>query len=570
MSPRLARRLSSLRTKFLLITLLGAVVPMGLVGYWVTTATKNSGADFLRDRLDSTLTNVAVQVGNRWVAQRSALLSLADDSLVRNALGARGTPRVVRLTRLHDVYGTIRGTMQLVLVRDVKQRALFLVAADTAGDPELVPAAESLRVAGPRLGDVVTVTFSILSQSADTAIGAVEGRLRATAMLPVGLGSAAGAGAVIAMVDRQSGTAVVPLPFDARLLARGRFQWEGRLWLAASRSLDEPPVDLFAAAPLDTFVGPFERVASRGLLALLLVAVAVIALAIALARRVTRSLEELATAAEAVSGGNLEQRVETRGSDEVTRVARAFNAMTENLRTTLRELSQRQAVAAVGEFAAALAHEVRNPLSAMKLNLQHAEEKAKDHRELRELLGNAIRDIERLDRTVAAALRIARSGRAPLEAVDLWPIIDASARISMPEFTSRGASLEIPPAGARRPVHVKGDAGALEQLFLNLLLNAAQALNGDGLAGVSVELAGDRAAITVWDNGRGITDVDRGRVFDAFFSTKPEGTGMGLPVAKRIALAHGGGIEVESTPGRGTRVRTTLPMLRDHRDALEM
>ncbi|NIP90606.1 MAG: HAMP domain-containing protein, partial [Gammaproteobacteria bacterium] len=127
--------------------------------------------------------------------------------------------------------------------------------------------------------------------------------------------------------------------------------------------LTEPALILVAAAPLSPLTAPFEAAARRGLLVLLIVAGMVMMIAVFLTARMTRSLGRLAAAAEAVSRGELDRRVEATGRDEIGQVAGAFNTMTESLRRTLRELADRQALAAVGEFAASLSHEVRNALT---------------------------------------------------------------------------------------------------------------------------------------------------------------------------------------------------------------
>jgi two-component system sensor histidine kinase HydH len=103
-----------------------------------------------------------------------------------------------------------------------------------------------------------------------------------------------------------------------------------------------------------------------------------------------------------------------------------------------------------------------------------------------------------------------------------------------------------------------GEPGALEQLFLNLLLNAAEALEPGGQAGINVAKDSRLVRISVWDTGKGIPPEEVGRVFEPFFSTSPEGTGLGLPIAQRIARAHGGKLRLESTPGEGTTARLTL------------
>jgi signal transduction histidine kinase len=99
---------------------------------------------------------------------------------------------------------------------------------------------------------------------------------------------------------------------------------------------------------------------------------------------------------------------------------------------------------------------------------------------------------------------------------------------------------------------------ALEQLFLNLLLNAAQSLDDGGRVEVTVARLRDGVSIAVRDSGRGIPPEDIERVAEPFFSTRPRGTGLGLAIAQRIAIAHSGGLEIESTPGAGTTVRLKL------------
>jgi len=101
---------------------------------------------------------------------------------------------------------------------------------------------------------------------------------------------------------------------------------------------------------------------------------------------------------------------------------------------------------------------------------------------------------------------------------------------------------------------------ALEQLFLNLLLNAAQALERGGSASLTLDVDGSDARIVVTDSGSGIPPEELIHVLDPFFTTKADGTGLGLPIARQIATAHGGSLRVESAPGQGTRVEVRLPL----------
>ena len=548
-----------LASQVFLITLLGAIAPMAVVGYWLTASAAKSGTALLHDRLDATLATVSQELGDAWVRRRSALLAFAEDPALVHALEASAADAPA-LTLRRAAFSDVRDATQLVIIRDNASVPRWVLGTDEAGGPRLLPAADSLRAADPRGADVMPVSIPVYASAADSrAVGSLDVRLRATSLVTPGIGSSAGAGAVIAIFDRASGTAIVPLPFDIELLSLPRFEWEGRQWLTARRRVEDPAVDLYAAAPLDPYVTPFERASRRGLIALIVVALAALAIAAALTRQVARSLEQLADAADAVAAGDLDRQVAARGGSEVRRVAHAFNAMTENLRRTLRVLSQRQAVTAVGEFASALAHEVRNPLSAMRLNLQHVEERLPGDDELRVPVAHSLRDIDRLERTVAGVLRVARSGRMLLEPTDLWTAIDAAARAAEPELLARDATLELPASEHRTRTTVRGDAAALEQVFLNLLLNAIQALPRGGRCGVDVT-SGEREVIaTVWDEGSGMTEEQQRRAMEPFFSTKPEGTGLGLSTSHRIVAAHHGTLYMESAVGAGTRVRVSLP-----------
>ena len=105
-----------------------------------------------------------------------------------------------------------------------------------------------------------------------------------------------------------------------------------------------------------------------------------------------------------------------------------------------------------------------------------------------------------------------------------------------------------------------GDAIALEQLLLNLLLNSAQAMGPGGRASVVVDIDGSDVRVVVTDTGGGISAEDLEHVLDPFFSTKADGTGLGLPIARQVAAAHGGSLKIESVPGEGTRVEVRLPL----------
>src|SRR5581483_130535 len=142
------------------------------------------------------------------------------------------------------------------------------------------------------------------------------------------------------------------------------------------------------------------------------------------------------------AAGDLQRAVVPAGSRETVQLAHAFNAMTESLRSTLAELSGQKALVAVGEFAASLAHEVRNSLTAIRVDLQHAARHVPPEQAAAPLIGRTLDTVRRLDSTVTGALRVARSGQSPMERVSLRPIVERAMRLAEPTFTNAGGSLE--------------------------------------------------------------------------------------------------------------------------------
>lgn len=562
MTFSLRGRSLSLRAKIAVIVLLGAVVPLGLVGAWLADGVRRSGDAILQARLDSSLAIAARDVGGTWVRRRSALLSITEYDDLRRALattgaegGSAGAATRLPLPIGRAEFTDLRDATDLVLVHGARQ-PIWILDADSGGAPTLVPAADSLRVA-PARSATLTVRMPIYAGDGVSEVGHVEARMRIGALTSALSSGAALAGAVFAVVEPATGAASVPLPFDVARMREPRFQWAGEQWLTAARRLEEPVVELLAAAPVTAYVAPLDAAGRRGIIALVLVALAGIAVTLILTRRVTRSLVRLAAAADAVTHGDLSPRVECDSGDEVGRVARAFREMIDSLRRMLQERSEREAVAAVGEFASSLAHEIRNPLSTVRLNLQHLQERLPEDAANQAVVRRALADIDRLNRTLGGVLRMARSGSLPRASGDLRAVLHASAADADAELARRGVSLQC--SLPDDPLVILGNMAALEQLFLNLLLNAIQATPRGGRVGVDVVAKEDAVAVIVWDEGGGFDRAGMEQAFEPFYSTRPEGTGLGLTIARRIAVAHGGAISIASDPGRGARVTVTLP-----------
>jgi len=528
------------------VVVAGVILPIALAGLWIAKSARRSGEEELRTRALQSLTDVARAIGDRWVDQRSALLQLGEHGAKPSVIARApdSTPLNPSIARDWEALDGVAD--EVALVDPSGKTHWSLRRRDTGSLP------------------TVRVRVPIFDSRTGINLGWLDARLRLAAVLPSGFLWSGIGGSIPAVFEPGSGTSMLPTPMPSVLLERGSFQWGGEQWLVARRTLTEPPLQLVLAAPTGPFVAPFASAARQAGLALAAAFLVSLVLAMWLTRRLTKPLLQLSTAAGAVAGGELEQRVEEDGPSELRRLARAFNAMTDSLRRTLAELSHRDALVVAGEFAASLAHEVRNPLTSMRLDLERARERLADTRRADGLLSQALQQIDRLDAVVSSALRIARSGQLKLESIDLSEPLASAVHAAQPAFDRRGACLvsQLPPLGDMR---IDGNSAALEQLFLNVLLNAAESLPAGGRAEVTVEAQRDSWVVRVRDEGVGIPAEQLSRVLEPFFTTKETGTGLGLTVARRTAEAHGGRISLQSAVGVGTTVEIQLPFRRSIR-----
>lgn len=544
----LRRWASSFRTRILLVVLGVTVLPLGLVGLWLTAAAARSGEQLIRERLESGVRDAAVLAGSRWVAHRSGLLDVTDQEAFWQALEAAASepeatagieppPTVVSILRASRV------PLGRTWVHDSVGR---LVWEYDTGDP-------STRVVGPTL----IVSVDVYASSVGPRLGTLQSELAVVTLVPDNTPSPGGVGTMLGVYEADTGAPLAPLPFALQSEDAADVSWAGDRWLMARRELVDPPLVLVAAAPLSPFTEPYLGAARRGALVLAAVAVLGLLLTFGLTNRMATSLERLAEAADAVSGGELERSVDVRGDDEMSRVARAFNEMTDNLKTSLQELADSRALAAVGECAAQLAHEIRNPLSAVRIDLQMVEEGLPEDSRLREIQERALSEIERLDVTMSGALRTAQSGRAARGIVDAREPL--SAAITSARTTGGLGGVDVVARGMDEPATVTGDDAALEQIFLNLLLNAVEASEEGERVEVSLSATEVHVVIAVADRGVGIAPKDLERVYDPLYTTRRDGSGLGLTIARRLVIAHGGRIEIESESETGTIVRVLLP-----------
>lgn len=223
-------------------------------------------------------------------------------------------------------------------------------------------------------------------------------------------------------------------------------------------------------------------------------------------------------------------------------------------------LQQAERLAAVGELAAGVAHEIRNPLAAIvnATTLLGARSGLTDEEHASTL--DAVRtEARRLNRILSEFLLFARP-RAPERRLgNIAEVVERVASL-IREDGERAAGVEVEVGLDRSVPAFRFDPDQITQVLWNVALNGVEAMEGRGRLRLHVERVNGNVVISVADTGRGILPEDRTRVFDPFYSRKPAGTGLGLTIAQRIVAAHAGEIELDSTPGQGTRVRIALPL----------
>lgn len=306
----------------------------------------------------------------------------------------------------------------------------------------------------------------------------------------------------------------------------------------------------------------------------IIVAVALIAFAVSvpaawrLARLIVRPLGRLMDGVHQLESGDLAARIEPAGDDEIGRLAQSFNTMTDSLRARDEEIRRNQdqliesgKLAAIGELAAGVAHEIGNPLAAISGYIQLLKENPPQAK-ARHFFEEMEKEVGFIDTTIRELLDFSRPARTEEQSVALNEIVDECLRMLSFHKAIKGVRIEKT-LSADNPA-VLGSRKELLQALLNLTLNGAQAMPDGGTLSIRVETGAGvppgRVGLFVSDQGEGIAPELLGKIFDPFFTTKRSGTGLGLSITYRIVQRHQGEIFVDSNPGRGVTFKIILPM----------
>ena len=551
----------TLRSKLLLMFVLFALVPLaalGALGYVEsrraleavvasqTSLIAERVAGEVRDRRERLDANLALLAENAETERILAAHSRGDAAAQRAAIdSARGY--------LADVRTALGSDVEWISIRDAAGR-------------ELLGLPDSLDTSAPAQDDrTLLITRAVPNGAGSIVVGVPLSAL----LPPEALEARFGRTGYLVVIDSTSGRALYdPEHVEALTTVRAapstrpatssgtpgefvaRYRESDSSRVATVVPLSYPGWTLLVAGTVDEFAAPFVR-----LRATTLVSIAIVGLVAALGFvlvlwRATASLRLLTAAADEVGRGNFEPRLPDADRDEVGRLTRAFGLMTERVREMMVQVERGRQMAAVGEFANEIAHEIRNPLTSIKLNLQALERGARDAQVAPPLvrpLEISLREVHRLDRVVHGVLRLGRGRSAERSVVALRQVVQRAVDVARPQLEHRGVRVAV--VQSADVDEVVADAPQLEAAVLNLLLNAAEATPPGGLVRVSVEAVdrGDPTSaphvrVCVRDAGDGVATELRERIFQPFFTTKPGGTGLGLALAQRTAEEHGGSL----------------------------
>ena len=280
--------------------------------------------------------------------------------------------------------------------------------------------------------------------------------------------------------------------------------------------------------------------------------------------RILRPISELSNACARISSGKLEDISMRKSASEVLAFEFTFNKMVASLRekeVVESNLRQAQRLSAIGNLAAGVAHDVRNPLNAIKLLSSHALDSVKDVPEAASAakhLQTIRSEVNRLEEIVSGFLSLARERELCQEPYRIDTLLDECSRLIRKDAEDRGLRLIVELRAGDTSLMI--DPKQMTRAVLNVLINAMDATPRDGRVRLFSRVTDTACEIEIRDEGRGIPKDIVERVFEPYYTTKPTGTGLGLSITRGIVEEHGGTIALSSTEGHGCQVLISLPL----------
>jgi two-component system sensor histidine kinase AtoS len=548
----------SIVRRYLLLSVLAFTLPALAIGLLYDRFTSSALEQLLGEKMQAHLTATANRLNAYLEARRYQLETLANYPGIAGfsaAGGGEASGDIAALLQIEsdlpDLYG--------ILFFDAAGRLLRAVPGQAAAGPpywsdrpfktEKLPVTllGDTEIIGPMAaadGDSgwLLVRTALHARQADQVSGYIALHVR-LASLTEQLGSIAAAGALQPLLRTPAGDfSAVGQAFGAhgQLIAGPEFMPGWR-----------PLLEVESTGLLKTFA--LERRALLG--AVLLGSTLIVFLFYRLSRQLRRRIGLLVSGAEAISSGQLDHRIAEQGSDEIASVSHAFNTMSGKLQEYLERAVRMDRLAVLGEFASGIAHEIRNPLAALKTSVQALARREQDPRRT-QLLTEMEGEIDRLARVVSDLVDFGRPHEPTPVRVPVRELFRRITASIAPETQARGVHFSCQ---GNSDLALWADPDHVHQIVLNLTLNAVQATSAGGAVVLRATASAAQVVIEVSDTGCGIPAPLLTRVSDPFFTTKTKGVGLGLSISRQLCELNGGQMSLDSAPGQGTVVRVLLP-----------
>ncbi|HET9984073.1 MAG TPA: ATP-binding protein [Longimicrobiales bacterium] len=547
----------SLRLKVLLLFVGLAIAPILAVGLIDFAMSVDDIDQLVAARLEAGTERAARQISSRFGALELRVVEMAGSAAARRLVAgpeAGGEASPEPKAELQARWATLMRDLESLEVRDAAGVVVFRAAGGSGPGAPFCPGEGTLQVSRP------------ITDRAGRYRGELVARAWVAAVLPIGLaGPVAEDGDYTLVVDRAGGRilhapscqdvgrslaevmaarwGLPPGTADSNQILRFK---EGGPRLGYVTAVQRPEWTLVSTGSLDEVHSPYGQRQLAYLAFVMVIALAAAGAFSILIRDVMRSLEDLTGAAGQIADGDFNVWLPPPTNDEVGRLSLAFARMMERIRQSAREVESSRNLAALGEMASHLSHEIRNPLSALRVNLQSVEREARDGRlpdDFSDVMRLCLGEISRLDAVVQSVLTVGRGGPVNPRRESLHRIVDECVALLAADLASRRIKVQVARLASLDRVVV--DAKQIKGVLLNLLLNAADAMPDGGTIRVWTEVradvrAGGLVAVHVADEGSGVPPELRERIFQPFFTTKKQGSGIGLAVARRTVDQHGG------------------------------
>lgn len=351
-----------------------------------------------------------------------------------------------------------------------------------------------------------------------------------------------------------------------KIMMQGRTGWENYTFQGSRKVAAFAPIpmmqwSLAVTIPMEEFGREAQAIKTKVVQTVALTLLIALLGVSLLSYNLSRSVRSLVAATNRLASGDLAQEIPVKSRDELGDLTRSFNRMVRNLARIQSELVRSEKLISLGRLSAGVAHEIRNPLNAMKGAMVHLQQRWADEPLIQQYTTLVSEEIDRLNRVVTEILYFSKQSLPRLEKADLNSVITGT-QAMLAEEAAQGDVNFVNALDPSLPL-VSLDEHQMQQVLLNIIINAMNAMPAGGEIRFSTGLVKDNSKqvwLVVEDNGEGISGDSLPNVFDPFYTTKEDGTGLGLPLSLGIVEGHGGVLDIKSRVGVGTRVTITLPL----------